>query len=170
MTSKASTPDADEPAADALKARAVRLLARREHSRAELRSKLLRGGGADASASHAATVDALLDDLAAGGYLSDARYAQTVVRRKGGAYSAAAIGATLKASGVPPETVAEALASRPLDDDEALRALWSKRFGKPPESDREKARQVRFLQSRGFTLSAVLRLLRAPPGLDAGES
>ena len=63
-----------------------------------------------------------------------------------------------------PETVSEALASTEQDDEEAMVALWRKRFGKAPANDREKARQVRFLQSRGFSLSAVFKLLRNPPG------
>jgi regulatory protein len=47
-----------------------------------------------------------------------------------------------------------------LDDAAALAALWQRRFGRPPADEREKARQVRFLQSRGFALSAILKLLR----------
>ena len=44
-----------------------------------------------------------------------------------------------------------------------MRALWLRRFGRAPTDDREKARQVRFLQSRGFSLSAIFKLLREPP-------
>jgi len=40
-------------------------------------------------------------------------------------------------------------------------ALWQRRFGTPPANDREKARQIRFLQSRGFALSAIFKLLRS---------
>ena len=50
-------------------------------------------------------------------------------------------------------------------------ALWRRRFGTPPANDKEKARQVRFLQSRGFSLSAIIKLLRNPPGDDlTGDS
>jgi len=42
-------------------------------------------------------------------------------------------------------------------------ALWRRKFGTAPANDRDKARQVRFLQSRGFSLSAILKLLRDPP-------
>ena len=61
---------------------------------------------------------------------------------------------------------------RPIDDDAALLALWQRRFGTAPANDREKARQVRFLQSRGFELSAIFKLLRsqlAPDGADGGN-
>ena len=145
-----------------LKARAIALLARREYSRTELRGKLLRS--VDEADVDPLSVDAALDELAALGYLSDSRFATAIVRQKSGGYSKRAIGATLKASGVAPETVSEALASTEQDDEEAMVALWRKRFGKAHANDPEKARQVRFLQSRGFSLSAVFKLLRNPPG------
>lgn len=147
------------PAPRSLKARAVALLARREYSRAELRSRLAgeETGGA------AADVDRVLDDLAALGLLSDARYAHAVVRRKSGGYSRRAIVETLKSRGVPQAAAAVALAEAGVDDGDALAALWRRRFGKPPADEREKARQVRFLHSRGFALSAIFRLLRDPP-------
>ena len=140
-----------------LKARAVGLLARREHSRAELRDRLLATGAAGAE------VDGALDELAAKGLLSDSRFAYAMVRQKAGAYSRRAISETLKAKGVTGEAATEAIAAQGVDDDAALVALWRRRFGRPPADDREKARQVRFLQSRGFALSAVFKLLRNPP-------
>jgi regulatory protein len=40
-------------------------------------------------------------------------------------------------------------------------ALWQQRFRAPPANDRDKARQVRFLQARGYPLSVVLKVMRA---------
>ena len=144
-----------------LKARAIALLARREYSRAELRSRLAANDGGGAG--DVAEIDVVLDELAAQGYLSNARYAQAVVRQKSGGYSKRAIVETLKARGVTGADAVDALADGGIDDQDALVALWRRRFGKPPADDREKARQVRFLQSRGFALSAIFRLLRNPP-------
>jgi regulatory protein len=151
-----------------LRARAVALLARREYSRSELRSKLAQDrGGADGaprgSSADLAEVDAVLDELAARGYLSDARFAQQFARQKSGAFSKRAIGASLKARGVEGEAATEALAGVEIDDEQAMIALWRRRFGAPPANEKEKARQVRFLQSRGFSLSAIIKLLRNPP-------
>jgi len=145
-----------------LKARAIALLARREYSRAELRDKLRASGDRDADGSNA--IEALIDELVALGFLSDARFAQSVVRQKSGGYSKRAIGATLKARGVDGEAASDALTGVDIDDLDAMVALWRRRFGKPPANDKEKARQVRFLQSRGFPLSAIFKLLRNPPG------
>jgi regulatory protein len=152
-----------------LKARAVALLARREYSRAELRARLV--AGEDGAATDVVEVDAVLDELAALGYLSDARFAKSVVRQKSGAYSRRAISATLKARGVGTEEAADAIKGTDVDDHDAMLALWRRRFGKAPADDREKARQVRFLQSRGFSLSAIFKLLRNPPvDKETGES
>ena len=150
-----------------LKERAIALLARREYSRAELREKHATGG--ERGTTEMAAVDAALDELAALGYLSDDRFARSVVRQKSGGYSRSAIGAALKAKGVGADAAREALAGADLDDGAALVALWRRRYGKPPADDREKARQVRFLQSRGFPLSAIFKLLREPPGDDGAS-
>jgi regulatory protein len=58
--------------------------------------------------------------------------------------------------------VQEALAGLDGEDElaQAL-ALWQRRFGKAPADEREKARQVRFLVSRGYATSVVFRVLRA---------
>ena len=140
-----------------LRSQAIRLLARREYARAELEARLV-GGGADA-----AEVRNTLDDLGTQGLLSDQRFARAVVGQKAGRFSRRSIAGGLKAKGVAPDDINDALREANLDDDAALIALWQRRFGKLPEDDREKARQIRYLQARGFSISAILKLLRAPP-------
>ena len=134
------------------------MLARREYARAELETKLLAKGWP------AAEICTALDELAAKGLLSDARYAQALAAKKAGHYSRRGIAAELKARGVDQPDIEAAIAQADLDDDAALAALWQRRFGDPPADAREKARQVRFLQSRGFSLSAILKLLRNVSG------
>lgn len=148
-----------ERPAKTLAARAIAMLARREYSRAEIRGKLVAG----ADAADTAQVDRVLDELVALGYLSDARFASAVVAQKIGSHSKRAIGATLKAHGIDNEAAVAALEASEVDDHDAMVALWRRKFGKAPADDRNKARQVRFLQSRGFSLSAILKLLRDPP-------
>jgi regulatory protein len=141
-------------AAPALKAQAVRLLARREYARAELEDKLVAKGAARGDAR------AVLDELAASGYLSNERYAHAVSRQMAGRYSRRSIAGELKAKGVAADDIEAALATTGVDDAAALEALWRRRFGELPADDREKARQIRFLQARGFAVSAILKLLR----------
>jgi regulatory protein len=141
-------------AATSLHAQAVALLARREYARVELEQKLTAKGW------ERSEVRAALDELAAQGYLSDARYARALVTQKAGRYSQRGIAAELKTKGVDAQEIDAALADANLDDEAALAALWQRRYGRAPADEREKARQVRFLQSRGFSLSAILKLLR----------
>jgi regulatory protein len=140
-----------------VRAQAIRLLARREYGRAELESRLL-AKGADV-----AEVRATLDDLSLQGLLSDQRFARAVVSQKTGRFSRRSIAGGLKAQGIAPDDIDEALREADLDDDAALASLWQKRFGQLPANDKERARQVRYLQTRGFSVSSILKLLRAPP-------
>jgi regulatory protein len=137
-----------------LKAQAVRLLARREYARADLEQRLLAKGAARDE------VAAVLDELSTQGLLSNERFAHALVAQKSGSYSRRSIRGELKRKGVSGEAIDGALGDATIDDDAALLALWQRRFGTMPANDREKARQVRFLQSRGFELSAILKLLR----------
>ncbi|HEY2863803.1 MAG TPA: regulatory protein RecX [Casimicrobiaceae bacterium] len=137
-----------------LKAQAVRLLARREYARSDLEQRLLAKGAPRAD------VAAVLDELVARGLLSNERYARALVAQKSGRYSRRSIGGELKRHGVDAEAIGAALSDAGVDDDTALIALWQRRFGVAPSNDREKARQVRFLQARGFDLSAILKMLR----------
>ena len=134
---------------------AIRLLARRDYSRAELTQRLERRGVARAD------IDSALDDLAAAGYLSDARCADAVVAQKSGRYGKRAIVHALKEKGIGADDAAEAI--KPLaehDEAEDALALWRQRFGVVPANQREKARQVRFLLARGYGLATALRVLR----------
>jgi regulatory protein len=138
-----------------LRSQAIRLLARREYARSELEEKLA-AKGADKN-----ELCSVLDELTSLGFLSDERYAQSVAKQKAGRYSQRSIAGGLKAKGVGPDAIELALAEGEGSDEATLLALWQRRFGRAPGNEREKARQVRFLQSRGFALSAILKLLRS---------
>lgn len=139
-----------------LKQRAIALLARREYARAELAARLI------ATGAQRDEVDALLEELARLGYLSDERFAGALVRRMSGQRAPRAIAAELRERGVAKEVAIAALAAAgPIDELEAARALWQRRFGKAPSDEREKARQLRFLVARGYPLSIAWRVLRS---------
>jgi regulatory protein len=138
------------------------MLARREYARAELATRLVATGAARAD------VEALLDDLQRLGYLSDARFAGALVRQKAGSYAPRAIAHALRERGVAKDAAAEALAEVGTDEFTLAQALWQRRFGTPPADEREKARQLRFLVSRGFATSVAWRVLRAA-GVRADE-
>jgi regulatory protein len=166
-----------------LKARAIGLLAQREHSRAELRRKLLRieqqrarvGATAAAAstvddgespsheaeaAAHAAAVDALLDTLAADGYLDETRFVESRLHLRAGRFGAQRIQQELAQHGLKLEP--EQHAALRATELERAREVWHKRFGaEPPRDAVQQARQMRFLLARGFAPEVVRRLLRA---------
>ena len=137
-----------------LGARAMRLLARREHSRDELRRKLSR------IASEGDDVEAVIDSLAAKGWLSDARYAEQAVRAKARRFGPLKVAHALRVKGVADETIAAAFQAAGADGAADMERVWKSRFSQQPQNDRERARQVRFLQGRGFPLDDVLKFLR----------
>lgn len=138
-----------------LRARALRLLARREHSRAELRRKLA------PHAEEAVDLEALLDDFARRGWLSEERFVEQTVRAKARKYGPLKIAQHLREKGIDEAGIERGLAQARAEEGEALASAWRSRFGRPPADEAEKARQVRFLQQRGFPLEAVLRFLKS---------
>lgn len=135
-----------------LRARALRLLARREHSRAELSRKL-----APRAESPAALAD-LLDSLEQKKQLSDARYAEARVRQLSRKYGAARIRQDLKANGVDGDIVDGVSAEGEL---ERARAILDRKYRSPATTREERAKRMRFLQSRGFASDVIFRLLSA---------
>jgi len=137
-----------------LRSRAMRYLARREHSRDELKRKL---------ASHVEEgddLDAILDELAAKGWLSDARFAEQAIRSKSRRFGPVKLAHMLRAKGLDDDAVAAGFRAAGHEGDSNLEAVWKTRFRAAPADDREKARQVRFLQGRGFRLDAILRYMK----------
>lgn len=151
-------------AAPSLKGRALRLLSQREHSRAELMRKLA------AYEEEPGTLAQALDELESRGFISEARVVQSVLHQRAGRLGGARIRQELQAKGIGAEAVAEAV--RGLQDSELARAqaVWRRRFGELPTEPRERARQTRFLLTRGFSGETVQRVLRGLGGEAADEA
>ncbi|MFA7280782.1 MAG: regulatory protein RecX [Sterolibacterium sp.] len=146
----------------ALRGRAVKLLARRDHSRSELTKKLLPLATLE-------EIKAVLDQLEQTGLLSDARAAAAYVRSHAARFGAAKLDYALRTKGISPELIEASLAQQELGDElQRARALWQRKFGNKPQrrspvdAAKEWARQARFLQSRGFTTETIRKLLSAP--------
>ena len=145
-----------------LRARALRYLARREYSRAELRAKLLPHVQADEDFEQVSPVnlDALLDDLTARGWLSDERAATHLVHAKRSRFGTQRITHELRQKGIAEDLISAALPSLKESELEAAREVWLRKFGALPQDAKEKAKQMRFLQSRGFGLEVIFKVLR----------
>lgn len=159
-----------------LRARALQYLARREYSRAELRGKLLPHAQPDAEfeqgfdsasdPSGPADLDALLDDLTARGWLSDERAATQLVHTKRSRFGTQRITHDLRQKGIAENLISEALPQLKETELDAAREVWRKKFGTVPLDAKEKAKQARFLQSRGFGLDVLIKVLRSETDLD----
>jgi len=143
-----------------LKARALRLLAQREHSRSELAGKLAR------HVQEGDDLPALLDWLQARDFINAERVAQSVLHRRAPRLGARRVLQELRSKGLDEELVRAA--GRQLADSELERArgVWLQRFGPEPATTlQERARQMRFLAARGFDADTVRRVVRG--GTDA---
>lgn len=155
---EATEPSGAEPSRRArrprsLRARALSYLARREHSRVEMRRKL---------APHAESpeqLDSLLDTLEAQGLLSGERFAESVVHRRADRFGAARIRQELRQHDLPDELVGQHLAALDRTEYARAREVWARRFGRPPADAAERLRQARFLAARGFRGDVVRRIV-----------
>lgn len=141
-----------------LKSRALRLLARREHSRAELERKLA------AHASEPGELAQALDELSALGLINEERVAASLLHRRAPRLGAARVLQEMKARGLGAAALADAAAQLRETELERARAVWQKKFGAPAASLAERAKQARFLASRGFSGDVVRRVLQAGGG------
>ena len=132
-------------------------LARREYSRHEVYEKLQSKGCSEAIA------QAVADGLVAEGYLSDERFVESLVRvRRGRGYGPLRIRLELQEKGIAAEVIEAAIDARNRDWLTELKRVRRKKFGNSlPATYAERARQARFLQSRGFSTDQIFEVLKA---------
>ncbi len=136
-----------------LKGRALRLLSQREHSRKELEQKLKPHEETPGELAEA------LDFLAAKDFINEKRVVESVVNRRSTKLGAARVRQELMAKGLPVDDIAEAVQTMRGTEFERALVVWRKKFGAPPVDASERAKQVRFLVSRGFAAEVVRRVV-----------
>ena len=148
-----------------MRTRALQYLARREYSRAELRAKLLPHiqvnsdtGQSDACGTD--NLEVLLNDLVGRGWLSDERAATQMLHAKRSRFGMQRIVHELRQKGISEEIISNSLPELKESELETAQNAWGKKFGSLPHDAKEKAKQIRFLQSRGFGLEVIMRVLR----------
>lgn len=137
-----------------LKIRALSYLARREHSRLELEKKL---------APYAPTPEELscvLDSLEQHGLLSAGRMVEQVVHARRSKFGSQRIVNELQQKGIDENLIAAALPHLKETELETARTVWLKKFGAKPVNAKERAKQIRFLMSRGFTSEIIRQVLQ----------
>jgi regulatory protein len=133
----------------------MRYLARREYSRVELGAKL------SLYAQEGDDVDAVLDELVTRGWLSDERALTQLLHVKRRRFGTQRIAHELRQKGIAEELISVSLPSLQESELSAAREVWQKKFGTLPLDAKEKAKQMRFMQSRGFSMDVIFKVLRS---------
>ncbi|WMY08819.1 recombination regulator RecX [Paraburkholderia phenoliruptrix] len=140
--------------ARSLKGRALGYLSRREYSRSELARKL------KPFVEENDSLDTLLDTLEAENWLSDSRFAESLIHRRSSRLGASRIVGELKQHAVDQALVEEASAQLRETELARAQAVWRKKFGQLPQTPAERAKQARFLASRGFSGATIGKILK----------
>ncbi len=135
--------------------KALQLLARRDHSRKELQQKL----SLFYPDLPIEEIDAVLDDFIQLGWQSDDRFAQQWVYYRSQRYGQQRLRHELYEKGIANEIVEHALNEVLSGEAAAARIIWQKKFPNPPTSINERAKQLRYLDSRGFSLSVIYAIV-----------
>ncbi len=132
-----------------LKARALRYLSMREHSRLELTRKLSR------HAQEGDDLAALLDLLEKSNWLSQERFSEALIHRRAARFGNSRILAELQSHGIQGEALQTL--KEGLVDDETARCceVWRRKFGSVPGDAAARGKQMRFLMQRGFSQRAI---------------
>jgi len=136
-----------------IKGRALRLLAGREHSRAELEKKLA------AHEAEPGELQRVLDELQAKGFINEQRVVDSVLHRRAARLGTGRVKQELQAKGIGAEALAAAVAQLRDTELERAREVWRRKFGEPAADPAGRAKQMRFLASRGFGGDTICRVL-----------
>jgi regulatory protein len=144
-----------------LRTRALQYLARREYSRAELAAKLRPYVQVEDDFEQLQPIDleSLLDGLVESGYLSDERAATQLLHARRPRFGTQRITHEMHQKGLSEELIADALPVLKDSELETARDVWQRKFGSFPQDAKEKAKQMRFLQSRGFGFDVIFKVL-----------
>ena len=148
--------DPKDPAA--VRMRALRLLARREHGARELEYKLEQRGIAPEQAAE------VVDELAQVGWQSDERYVRSLVRaRIAQGFGPLRIASELEGAGVADSLVRESLAAAATDWKALAIQVHARKFGRAPQNGAEWQKQYRHLAGRGFESEQIYAALKGEP-------
>ena len=136
-----------------LKARAIGYLSRREHSRQELGRKLQR------FSEDPQEIESLLNQLEKENWLSNERFAQSLLNRRAARQGSSRILNELRQHGVSDAAISDIGRQLHHTELDRARAVWEKKFGQLPQDSKAYARQYRFLATRGFAPECVRRIL-----------
>ena len=146
--------DTPKPENKELLSRALALLSRRDASRAEFVAKLIAAGYEQAE------VEGAADWCVSQGFLDETRYVEGAARRLSAKYGVSRVTHTLRSKGVTEEAIAGVTSDLKDNELAQARALWLRKFREPPADANAKSKQIRYLQSRGFSFEIIKQVIR----------
>lgn len=138
-----------------LEIRALRFLAQREHSRRELERKL----SSQANTRLSEEVINVLDKLERQGFLSEKRAAEQITRIRRTRFGSQRIIHELKTKGIDDHLIGDILPVLKETELETALNIWRKKFAQPPATREERAKQIRFMMNRGFSMETIQHVL-----------
>lgn len=169
-----------------LRGKALRLLARREYSRAQLEAKLWEwlekknqaqtemraqrmgqkhqtceeyGNDATTQAEQVQEVALVLDELQAKGWMSDERFVESLLHQKSYRLGANRLQQELRSKGIDEQLVQNALQDLKGSEFERACEVWQRKFKELPVDASNHNKQARFLLYRGFNFDVVRKVL-----------
>ena len=139
-----------------LKARALRFLSMREHSRIELERKL------SPYVQEGDDLIDILDFLEHAKYLSDERFSESLVNRRQSRFGNQKILSELQAHGLSKENIAQFKENLIETEVERAIEILHRKYLNAPENHLEKSKQMKFLLQRGFSMSSITQAIKAP--------
>lgn len=127
----------------------------REHSRAELARKLAH------HAQESDDIEVLLDFLEAQNWLSQTRFTEALVNRRAARYGNSRIVSELQSHGIGGDALSTIKTTLAADEVARACAVWRKKFGTLATDAAGRAKQMRFLQQRGFSNRAIQAAMRS---------
>lgn len=137
-----------------LKSKALDFLSRRDYGYNELYTKLQK------YSEDFDEIKQVLDDLKNKKLLSEERYINSYLRSKQAKYGIRKIRYDLLQKNVDADILEEMLANNTSNEYEAAYAIWQRKFGTPAIDTKERLRQIRFLQSRGFSSNVISKIIK----------
>ena len=142
-----------KPANKALVSAALRMLSRRDYCRSEFIDKLT------SKEFEKRDVEDAADWCHAQGFLNEARFAEGASRRLGAKFGSQRVAHTLRQKGVADEQISAVILTLKESEHDRARTLWNRKFGSVAESAEQKSKQIRYLQSRGFSFSVIKQVI-----------
>ena len=136
-----------------LKAKILDLLSRRDYSYRELQTKLQK------YSDDLELIKRLLDEMVAKKFINEERYIENFIYTKSKKFGSQKVKYLLQNKVNDQSLVNQIYAESQIDEFKLAQQIWQRKFASPATESKERAKQIRFMLSRGFSLELILKLM-----------